>query len=197
MKKLFTLKGFALLVLRGVRNTAAKLNLSPTTSLFLFGLQGFIPPRQVIPSPVAVNPQKSSTSPTNFCELGEHLENWFDTLPIEKREFTLDELVVWSGIRRETMVDYLKFLKLDFRTWRVGLKLKKVMSLLIDDEDMDISTAARKVGFRDMSNFHRQFKKQVGCSPRVWRYDNCGRAHSQLSRNSTMPLSTKASLSSS
>ena len=76
------------------------------------------------------------------------------------------------------MVDYLKFLKLDFRTWRVGLKLKKVMSLLIDDEDMDISTAARKVGFRDMSNFHRQFKKQVGCSPRVWRYDNCGRAHS-------------------
>ena len=57
----------------------------------------------------------------------------------------------------------------DFRTWRTNLRIDEAKSLLLENKDASINIIAEASGFSDKSNFHRQFVKIVGCSPKEWR----------------------------
>ena len=57
----------------------------------------------------------------------------------------------------------------DFKTWRTGLRIEEAKRLLLENPEMSINIIAELSGFSDRSNFHRQFTKIVGCSPKQWR----------------------------
>ena len=60
-------------------------------------------------------------------------------------------------------------LGVDFRTWRTNLRIEEAKTLLLENKDASINIIAEASGFSDKSNFHRQFVKIVGCSPKEWR----------------------------
>lgn len=58
---------------------------------------------------------------------------------------------------------------IDFNTWRTVLRIEEAKKMLIENKDYSINIIGDMCGFSDRSNFHRQFVKLVGCSPREWR----------------------------
>ena len=60
----------------------------------------------------------------------------------------------------------------DFKTWRTGLRIEEAKRLLLENPEMSTNIIAELSGFSDRSNFHRQFTKIVGCSPKQWRETN-------------------------
>ena len=64
---------------------------------------------------------------------------------------------------------FTQVLKVDFNTWRTRLRIEDAKKALIDHRELPINLVGEMVGFSDRSNFHRQFTKIVGCSPRQWR----------------------------
>jgi two-component system response regulator YesN len=60
-------------------------------------------------------------------------------------------------------------LKKDFNTWRTTLRIEDAKIILLDNRELPISLVGEMVGFSDRSNFHRQFTKIAGCSPKKWR----------------------------
>ena len=57
----------------------------------------------------------------------------------------------------------------DFKTWRTELRIDDARKMLLENKDLSINIIGEMVGFSDRSNFHRQFTKIVGCSPKQWR----------------------------
>ena len=58
---------------------------------------------------------------------------------------------------------------MDFKTWRTELRIEEAKRLLLKDKKISTNLAGEMAGFSDRSNFHRQFVKIVGCSPRQYR----------------------------
>lgn len=56
-----------------------------------------------------------------------------------------------------------------FKEYMIHLRINKFM-LIINEGKFDILEAAYEVGFRSMSSFYKQFKDQVGCTPKEYRY---------------------------
>jgi len=57
----------------------------------------------------------------------------------------------------------------DFKTWRTRMRIEESKRLLLENPEMSTNIVAELSGFSDRSNFHRQFTKIVGCSPKHWR----------------------------
>jgi AraC-like DNA-binding protein len=58
---------------------------------------------------------------------------------------------------------------MDFKTWRTELRIEEAKRLLLKDRNISTNLVGEMAGFSDRSNFHRQFVKIVGCSPRQYR----------------------------
>lgn len=173
MKTPFHTKGFCALGISGIRETIIHVPLSFPSYLFIFGLQSFGLPVAMQTEPS--NDEWHVKGPgeiTNFSQLEEYLSHWIDSLSPEKRDFSFEDMLRQTCVSKALMTDYLSHLHKDFRTWKMEVKIEKVMSMLMHDDGLRVSEAAREMGFRDMSNFHRQFKKFVGSTPREWRYNN-------------------------
>ena len=56
-----------------------------------------------------------------------------------------------------------------FKTWRTELRVEEAKKLLLENKDVSTNIVGEAAGFSDRSNFHRQFVKIVGCSPKQWR----------------------------
>ena len=59
--------------------------------------------------------------------------------------------------------------KQDFRSWRIEQRINDAKKILLEDRDVPTSVVGDICGFSDRSNFHTQFVKLVGCSPKKWR----------------------------
>ena len=58
---------------------------------------------------------------------------------------------------------------IDFKTWRTQLRIEDAKQLLLSEPKLSTNLIGEMCGFSDRSNFHRQFVKIVGCSPKQWR----------------------------
>ena len=107
---------------------------------------------------------------TDFAKIDEKLEIWTSDQNNLASDFRMDELAGILGIKPYTMSLYFeKYLKKDFRTWKTGIRIELAKKLLLSDSQSDVISIAESVGFRDKSNFHRQFKSYTGCTPAIWR----------------------------
>lgn len=98
------------------------------------------------------------------------LERWVAEKKFREFDKTRDEIAAELQTSKEFLQLYFTTkIGLDFRTWRTQLRVEEAKKLLLENKDASTQIIAEASGFSDKSNFHRQFVKIVGCSPKEWR----------------------------
>lgn len=102
------------------------------------------------------------------------IERALKTWVAEKRYCEYDksreEIAQELNTTKETLHHFFVTKKgVDFKTWRTELRIEEAKRMLIENTDFSVNIIGELAGFSDRSNFHRQFVKIVGCSPKQWR----------------------------
>ena len=115
-----------------------------------------------------------------FTEIRKALAIWVERKKYREYDKTRDEIAAELGTIWELLNLYFsQEIGMDFRTWRTGLRIEDAKRMLLEDKSTSTNLIGELVGFSDRSNFHRQFSKIVGCSPRQWR-DTGGNAGTEV-----------------
>lgn len=105
-----------------------------------------------------------------FKALEKNLEKWVATKKYREYDKSRDEIADELHTSKELLQLYFTAkVGEDFRTWRTRLRVEDAKKLLLADKMVSTNYIAELTGFSDRSNFHRQFTKLVGCSPKEWR----------------------------
>ena len=105
-----------------------------------------------------------------FIRLEKALDKWVADKKFREYDRTRDDIARELRTSKEMLHLYFATkLGVDFRTWRTNLRIEEAKTLLLENKDASINIIAEASGFSDKSNFHRQFVKIVGCSPKEWR----------------------------
>ena len=110
-----------------------------------------------------------------FKKIERAVEQWVRQKKYVEYDKSRDDIAKEMNTTREMLHLYFTTRKgVDFKTWRTNLRIEEAKRLLLQNKEMSTNLAGEMAGFSDRSNFHRQFVKIVGCSPKHWR-DSGGR----------------------
>ena len=116
-----------------------------------------------------IHPEKDA-SEREFKKLEHALQQWVKLKKYVEFDKSRDDVAAELNTTREILHLYFSTRKgVDFKTWRTELRIEEAKKLLLKNKDISINVVGEMAGFSDRSNFHRQFVKIVGCSPRQWR----------------------------
>ena len=105
-----------------------------------------------------------------FAKLDKAIKEWVETKRFCEYDKTREQVAQELNTSKEVLNMYFTGrIGVDFRTWRTNLRIEEAKKMLLESDDVSISIVSESAGFSDKSNFHRQFVKLVGCSPKVWR----------------------------
>lgn len=98
--------------------------------------------------------------------LKEALEQYIAAKGYTQIDIDNENIMQQLNADRATINHYFNnVLGMDFRTWRTMLRVEEAKKLIRQNPGMTMNIIGEKAGFSDKSNFSRQFKKFVGCSP--------------------------------
>jgi len=110
------------------------------------------------------------SSERKFALLEKSLDEWVAAKKFCEYDKTRDQVAAELKTTKEVLhMFFVTRMGVDFRTWRTNLRVEESKKLLLENPDASINIIAEASGFSDKSNFHRQFVKIVGCSPKEWR----------------------------
>ena len=116
------------------------------------------------------NPDEISLNEKEMAKLELALQKWVDEKNYRKYDMSREEIAVQLKTSKEFLHHYfLNHMGMDFKTWRTQLRIEEAKKMLLEDKKISTNLVGEMCGFSDRSNFHRQFVKIVGCSPREWR----------------------------
>ena len=101
--------------------------------------------------------------------LDSELSRWVEAGKYRESDKTRDEIAAELKTSKELLQTYFSDKGQDFRTWRTNLRINDAKTMLLVNKTLSINAIGERCGFSDRSNFHRQFQKIVGCSPKQWR----------------------------
>lgn len=104
-----------------------------------------------------------------FEALEKNLDKWVADKKYREYDKTREEIAEELKTSKEVLQMYFARKGQDFRSWRTELRIEDAKKMLLDDKKISTNLAGERCGFSDRSNFHRQFVKLVGCSPKRWR----------------------------
>jgi len=105
-----------------------------------------------------------------FEALEKHIAKWVEDKKFREYDKSREEIAKELRTSNEILQLYFTQKKgQDFRSWRTELRIEDAKKILLDNKEISINIAGEMCGFSDRSNFHRQFVKLVGCSPKRWR----------------------------
>ncbi len=119
--------------------------------------------------------QNETASPASISEAGFRklelaLEDWVAEKKYCEYDKSREQIARELNTTKEFLHHYFITRKgVDFKTWRTQLRIEEAKRLLLENKDASVNIIADAAGFSDRSNFHRQFVKTVGCSPKEWR----------------------------
>ena len=109
-------------------------------------------------------------SESEIRRLERALDIWVERKSYREYDKSRDEIVKDLGTTKEMLHLYFAtIIGKDFKTWRTELRIDEAKRLLLEKKDVSINIIGEVAGFSDRSNFHRQFVRIVGCSPKQWR----------------------------
>lgn len=112
----------------------------------------------------------SEFSDEEFRKLENSLDAWVKSKGFREYDKSRDDIVRDLGTTKEMLHLYFATVKgMDFKTWRTELRIEEAKKLLLENKEVSTNIIGEVSGFSDRSNFHRQFVKIVGCSPKQWR----------------------------
>ena len=98
------------------------------------------------------------------------LDKWVKEKRYREYDKTREQIAKELNTSKEMLhLFFVTRMSVDFKTWRTRLRIEEAKFLLLENQEMSINIVAELSGFSDRSNFHRQFTKIVGCSPKQWR----------------------------
>ncbi len=98
------------------------------------------------------------------------LDKWVKEKRYREYDKTREQIAKELNTTKEMLhMFFVTRMSVDFKTWRTRLRIEEAKVLLLENPEMSINIVAELSGFSDRSNFHRQFTKIVGCSPKQWR----------------------------
>ena len=98
------------------------------------------------------------------------LNKWVKEKRYREYDKTREQIAKELNTSKEMLhLFFVTRMSVDFKTWRTRLRIEEAKLLLLENQEMSINIVAELSGFSDRSNFHRQFTKIVGCSPKQWR----------------------------
>ncbi len=116
-----------------------------------------------------------SFNEAEFRRLERALETWMQEKRYCEYDRSREEIARELKTSKEVLHNYFLLVKgIEFKTWRTQLRIEEAKRLLLANKDASTNMIAEAAGFSDRSNFHRQFVRIVGCSPKQWR-DSDGR----------------------
>ena len=108
-----------------------------------------------------------------FHKLDKALDQWVEQKLYCEYAKSREEIAQELNTTKEMLYHYFQVKKgVDFKTWRTQLRIEEAKRLLLENKDVSTNIIGESAGFSDRSNFHRQFVKFVGCSPKQWRDSN-------------------------
>ena len=109
-------------------------------------------------------------SESEIRKLEAALKQWVDKKSFREYDKSREDIARELNTTKEILHHYfISIKKVDFKTWRTELRIAEAKRLLLKDKNVSTNIIAEASGFSDRSNFHRQFVKIVGCSPKQWR----------------------------
>lgn len=119
--------------------------------------------------------QQGNEPEAAFNSIKKALDEWVSQKKYREYDKSREEIAEEIGTTKELLNQYFsQEIGKDFRTWRTELRIEDAKNLLLTDLKISTNVVGEIVGFSDRSNFHRQFTKLVGCSPKHWRDTNGG-----------------------
>lgn len=101
------------------------------------------------------------------------ISSWFSTLDNINRNISMYELADELNIKRIHIMNYFNIaLNKNFRTFKEEKRIDMAKQILCENSFIQVNRVAEMLKFKDKSNFHRQFKKYAGCTPKEWRDTN-------------------------
>ena len=98
------------------------------------------------------------------------LRIWVEEKRYREYSNSRDDIASQLGTTKEFLNLYFRrILKADFNTWRTSLRVDDAKITLLEHRELPIDLVGEMVGFSDRSNFHRQFTKLTGKTPKLWR----------------------------
>lgn len=108
-----------------------------------------------------------------FLAIEKNLAAWVDEKKYRTYDKSREEIATELNTSKELLQLYFdQVVGQDFRSWRAELRINDAKKMLTEDKTLSISYICELCGFSDRSNFHRQFTRAVGCSPKHWRESN-------------------------
>ena len=105
-----------------------------------------------------------------FKKIEYALKEWIAQKRYCEYEQSREEIAKELNTTKENLHHYFLSRKgMDFNAWRTELRIEEAKKMLIENMDFSINIIGELAGFSDRSNFHRQFVKSVGCTPKRWR----------------------------
>jgi AraC-like DNA-binding protein len=114
-------------------------------------------------------PDESPTE-VEFRKIERAIDQWVKQKRYVEYDKSRDDVASEMNTTREMLHLYFTTrMGMDFKTWRTGLRIEEAKKLLLKNKDVSTNLVGEMAGFSDRSNFHRQFVKMVGCSPKQYR----------------------------
>ena len=105
-----------------------------------------------------------------FTRIERALKIWVAQKRYCEYDKSRDDIARELNTTKESLHHYFVTKKgIDFNAWRTELRIEEAKKMLIENTDFSVNIIGELSGFSDRSNFHRQFVKLVGCSPKQWR----------------------------
>ena len=115
-------------------------------------------------------PLDSQVTEQELNRIEHALDKWVKEKRYREYDKTREQIANELNTSKEMLhLFFVTRMSVDFKTWRTRLRIEEAKLLLLENQEMSINIVAELSGFSDRSNFHRQFTKIVGCSPKQWR----------------------------
>ena len=105
-----------------------------------------------------------------FRKIEKNLSRWVAQKKFCEYDKSRDEIAQSLNTTKEMLhVYFMMRVGKDFKTWRTELRVEEARKLLLEQPDVSTNIIGEQAGFSDRANFHRQFVRIMGCSPKEYR----------------------------
>lgn len=119
---------------------------------------------------VKVEEENANKQETYMPNLKVKLQEWVKKREFLKKDTNTEDIALSLGVTRPQLAAYCKHVHhMSFRSWRLMLRLHYAQELLHTEQDLKLSQLYERAGFNDRSNFHNEFRKSFGMSPKEYR----------------------------
>ena len=112
----------------------------------------------------------STANDIEFRKLERSIDKWVEEKRYCEYDKSREDIAKELNTTKDILHIYFTTRKgVDFRTWRTLLRIEEAKRMLLENKELSVNVIGEMSGFSDRANFHRQFVKVTGCSPKQWR----------------------------